>query len=136
MQLEGTQGVKATHHRVKQFFFWKGLKKDLENFVQQCQTCQQAKHELIPSPGLLQPLPIPKGAWQDISMDFIEGLPLFEGYDTILVVVDRFTKYSHFIPLKHPYTAQVVAKVVLDNVIKLHGLPITIVSRPTHHNCV
>lgn len=124
----GHSGVKPTYHRLKQMFYWKGLKRDVESFVQQCQVCQQAKHELIHSPGLLQPLPIPNGAWQDLSMDFIEGLPCSDGCNTILVVMDRFTKYSHFIPLKHPYTAQGVAKAVLDNVIKLHGLPITIVS--------
>ena len=61
-------------------------------------------------------------------MDFIEGLPMSAGSNTILVVVGRFTKYSHFLPLKHPFTTQIVARVVLDNVVKLHGFPKTIVS--------
>ena len=61
-------------------------------------------------------------------MDFIEGLPIFDSSNAILVVVDRFTKYSHFLPLKHPFTAQTIAKVVLDNVVKLHSFPKTIVS--------
>jgi hypothetical protein len=60
-------------------------------------------------------------------MDFIEGLPKSESYDTILVVVDQFSKYAHFIPLRHPFTAQIVAHAVFDNVVKLHGLPKTIV---------
>ena len=77
--------------------------------------------------GLLQPLPIPEGAWQDISMDFI-GLPKSEGYDVILVIVDRFTKSAHFIPIKHPFTAPTIARAVFDNVVKLHGMPKTIVS--------
>jgi hypothetical protein len=96
--------------------------------VKQCQVCQQAKHENTHPAGLLQPLPVPRGAWQDITMDFIEGLPKSETYDTILVVVDRFSKYAHFISLRHPFTAQVVARAVFDNVVKLHGLPKSIVS--------
>jgi hypothetical protein len=65
-------------------------------YVKQCDICQRAKAERIHSPGFLQPLPVPQGAWQDLAMDFIEGLPKSEGYDTILVVVDRYTKYAHF----------------------------------------
>ena len=61
-------------------------------------------------------------------MDFVEGLPVVEGYSAILVVVDRLTKYAHFLPLKHPYTAQSVAKLLLGQVIRLHGFPTTIVS--------
>jgi hypothetical protein len=114
--------------RLKQLFVWKGMKGDVTSFVKPCSVCQQAKHELTHPAGLLQPLPIPQGAWQDLSMDFIEGLPMSEGSNVILVIVDRFTKYSHFIPLRHPFTAHTVAKVVMDQVVRLHGFPKTIVS--------
>ena len=124
----GHSGILPTYFRVKQLFSWQGMKTDVENFVKQCAICQQAKHELCKYPGLLQPLPIPKGPWQSFSMDFIEGLPKSEGYSSILVVVDRFTKVSHFIPLKHPFTAAGVAKAFLQNVVRLHGLPLPIVS--------
>lgn len=90
----GHSGIKATYHRLKQLFFWRGMKLDVDNYVKQCQVCQQAKHELSHPAGLLQPLPIPQGAWQDISLDFIEGLPTSEGSNVILVVVDHFTKFT------------------------------------------
>lgn len=126
--LGGHSGAQATYFRVKQLFHWKGIKADVENFVKQCSICQQAKHELCKSPGLLQPLPIPNGPWQDISMDFIDGLPKSEGYTVIFVVVDRYTKYAHFMPLKHPFTASKVAKLFMDNIVRLHGIPRSIVS--------
>ena len=124
----GHSGQQATYHRIKKMFSWKGLKQDVVTFISQCLTCRQAKHLHTHPQGLLQPLPIPAGAWQDISLDFIEGLPKSEGYSVILVVVDRFTKYAHFLPLKHPYTAISVARLLFDTVVKLHGLPRSMVS--------
>jgi hypothetical protein len=67
----GHSGMKDTYYRIKQLFYWKGLKSDVEQFVKQCQICQQAKHENSHPSGLLQPLPVPQGAWQDLTMDFI-----------------------------------------------------------------
>jgi hypothetical protein len=126
--LGGHSGIQATYLRVKKHFYWKGIKHEVESFVKQCQVCQEAHHETTSPAGLLQPLPIPQGAWQDITMDFIEGLPKPEGYDTILVVVDRFSKFAHFIPLHHPFTTTTIAQAIFDNVIKLHALPKSIVS--------
>jgi transposase InsO family protein len=67
-------------------------------------------------------------AWTHISLDFVEGLPRSEGKDVILVVVDRFTKYAHFIPLSHPYTMKQVADLFQENIARLHGQPSVIVS--------
>ncbi|KAL8107545.1 hypothetical protein AgCh_024095 [Apium graveolens] len=105
-----------------------GLKTDVSNFIKECTICQRNKVDHIHPLGFLQPIAIPEGAWESISLDFVEGLPKSKGKDTILVVVDRFTKYCHLIPLSHPYTASKVAQEVLDNVIKLHGLPQVIIS--------
>uniref|UniRef100_A0A2N9EG81 Integrase catalytic domain-containing protein n=1 Tax=Fagus sylvatica TaxID=28930 RepID=A0A2N9EG81_FAGSY len=73
--------------------------------------------------GLLQPLPIPELVWEDVSMDFIEGLPNSHGFTVIMVVVDRLTKYAHFLSLKHPYTTKVVAEIYVKEISRLHRMP-------------
>jgi hypothetical protein len=96
--------------------------------VTECVVCQRAKEEHCQYPDLLAPLPIPTMAWTFISMDFVEGLPKSSSKDVILVVVDRLTKYSHFITLSHPYSVNTVAQLFVDNVFKLHGPPIAILT--------
>jgi hypothetical protein len=71
---------------------------------------------------------MPKSSWEVISMDFVEGLPSLGSASAILIVVDKFSKFAHFIPLRHPFTAESVAKLFLDNVYRLHGMPLSIIS--------
>jgi hypothetical protein len=96
--------------------------------VAECDVCQRAKTEHCQYPGLLALLPIPHLAWTFISMDFVESLPKSGSKNDILVVVDKLTKYAHFLPLSHPFTTQTVAQLFIDNIFKLHGLPITILT--------
>jgi hypothetical protein len=120
--------MQATYQRVKALFAWPKIKQSVFDFVQACQVCQQAKVEHVRSPGLLQPLPVPSQAWTMVSLDFIEGLPKSGGFDVILVVIDKFSKYAHFIPMSHPYTALSVAQLYFNNIYKLHGLPEALIS--------
>lgn len=126
--LGGHSGIPATTKRIQEFFAWPNLRKHIDSFVRSCPICQQAKVEHVKYPGLLQPLETPTSAWKVISIDFVEGLPNSHGFDCIFVVVDLFSKYSHFVALKHPFTALTVAKQYMLNIYKLHGLPHAIVS--------
>jgi hypothetical protein len=89
----GHLGFLKTYHRVKKDFFWDGLKTDVQSSVEECLVCQQNKVETIKTPSLLQPLSIPSQCWEEVSMDFITGLPKYEGKSVIMVIVDRLTKY-------------------------------------------
>ena len=115
----GHLGVPVTYRRLKQLFAWSGMKKDIYAFVTSCTVYQQAKPDRSKSPRMLQPLPVPSAAWQAISLDFIEDLPSSRGMNAILVVVDRFTKYGCFLLLRHPLSAQSVAKLFLNQVYSL-----------------
>jgi hypothetical protein len=121
-------GFPVTHSRIKKLFAWRGMKSDIKLYVANCTTCIQAKPDRSKYPGLLSPLPVPSEAWQVISMDFIDGLPRSGHADCVMVVVDKFSKFAHFIPLLHPYSAPKVAQVFLDNVFRLHGMPTHIIS--------
>src|SRR5271168_5166960 len=113
---------------VKKAFFWDGLKSDIQKFVVECLICQQNKDETINTPGLLQPLSIPSQHWEEVSMDFITGLPKSEGKSVIMVVVDRLTMYAHIFALSDPFKANTVSTEFMETIQKLHGNPKIIIS--------
>jgi hypothetical protein len=123
----GHSGFTKTYDRVKRSFFWDGMKQDVRNFVAECDVCQLKKGEIVKYPGTLQPLPIPPAIWQDISMDFVVGLPKSGSKSFIMVVVDRLSKYAQFCALQHPFKTSIVAQIFMDKVFKLHGMPHSIV---------
>lgn len=125
---EGHSGRDATRKRISSFCYWKGQIRDIDQYIRECDICQHYKYDNDAYPGLLQPLPIPQRVWHIISIEFIESLPKSEGKEIILVVVDRLSKYAHFLALSHPYSATTVAKPFMEQVYKLHGMSADIVS--------
>ncbi|XP_068653847.1 uncharacterized protein [Aristolochia californica] len=117
------EGQQKTYFCTSRDFYWKGLKRMVADYVLASQVCQRDKTDSLHPAGLLQPLQLPSQVWAAISMDFIEGLPTSSGKSVILVVVDRFSKYGHFLPLAHPYTAAQGAHLVMEQIVRLHGLP-------------
>jgi Integrase zinc binding domain len=108
-RLGGHSGMLGTYQRMKKLFYWPKLKESVHEHVRNYEICQMSKAEHVKVSGLLQALDVPKGAWESISMYFISGLPRSEGKIVIMVVVDRFTKCSHFLALSYPFTATGIA---------------------------
>lgn len=128
-KVAGHMGMDKTLELIKRNFFWKGMSNQISDFVRSCPICQAVKAPRHGRYGLLHPLELPYAPWQSISMDFIVELPLSEGHSQIWVIVDRFTKMAHFIPLlDNQKTAKTLAKVFVKEIWRLHGLPLDIVS--------
>jgi hypothetical protein len=125
---DGHEGVQRTLHRLRGDFHFPDMHRVVQNFVRACATCQRYKSEHLHPAGLLLPLPIPAAVWADIGIDFVEALPRVRGKSVILTVVDRFSKYCHFIPLAHPYSAESVAQAFFTDIVRLHGVPQSMVS--------
>lgn len=91
-------------HDLKQYYWWRGIKKDATDYVSKCLVCQQVK---APSPkpaGLLQPLDLPQWKWEDVAMNFITGLT--RGFTVICVIINGLTKLAHFLPEKPTYSIE------------------------------
>lgn len=129
----GHRGIQSTLSACSEYFFWPDMKHDVTQFVAQCMVCQRVKRHHSKTHGLLMPLPITQGPWEEISMDFITGFPLTSAHnDMIWTIVDRFSKQAYFIPCEIPCNktllAPQVAKMFLDLIFPHHGFPKVLIS--------
>uniref|UniRef100_A0A8C7ZRW9 Gypsy retrotransposon integrase-like protein 1 n=1 Tax=Oryzias sinensis TaxID=183150 RepID=A0A8C7ZRW9_9TELE len=121
-------GVTRTLNLLRRRFFWPSMGKDVKEYVAACSTCARSKSSSSPPSGLLHPLPTPSRPWSHIAVDFVTGLPMSQGNSVILTVIDRFTKFVHFIPLSKLPSASETAEVLVQYVFRHHGIPSDIVS--------
>ncbi|KAL0561750.1 hypothetical protein IC582_002191 [Cucumis melo] len=109
-------------------YWWRNMKREVADFVSRCLVCQQVKAPRQRPTGLLQPLSLPGWKWESVSMEFItELLRTLKGYTVIWVVVDRLTKSAHFVPGKSTYTASKWGQLYMTEIVRLHGVPVSIV---------
>ncbi|WVZ85169.1 hypothetical protein U9M48_032119 [Paspalum notatum var. saurae] len=122
-------GSNKMYQDLKQKFWWTRMKREIAKYVSECHVCKQVKADHLKPAGMLQPLNIPAWKWEDIHMDFVVGLPRTQkGYDSIWVIIDRFTKSAHFIPVKTSYTAATYAELYISRIVSSHGVPVSITS--------
>ncbi|KAL0549558.1 hypothetical protein IC582_014043 [Cucumis melo] len=122
-------GSTKMYQDLKRVYWWRNMKREVAEFVSRCLVCQQVKAPRQKPAGLLQPLSILEWKWENVSMDFITGLPrTLRGFTVIWVVVDRLTKSAHFVPGKSTYTASKWAQLYMSEIVRLHGVPVSIVS--------
>ncbi|GJJ75507.1 hypothetical protein EMPS_07865 [Entomortierella parvispora] len=127
--LAGHPGLDKTYTRLSKIAYWPNMRKHVEKYVKTCHTCRVSKNQTHKPHGLLQPLPIPNRPWTHVAMDLIVHLPkTSRENDAVAVFVDRFSKAAHFIPCQTSCSAQELADLFFKNVVRLHGLPISIVS--------
>ena len=127
-KLAGHFGARKTAELVSRTFWWPRWRQDCKAYVSACIRCQRNKGPIMKSWGLLKPLPIPERPWSEISMDFIVDVPPSGGFTSIFVVVDRFSKMAHFLPMVGTPSATETAKKFFKEVVRLHGTPRSIVS--------
>ena len=125
----GHVGIHKTIERLSRNWYWPKMRKDVEEYVRSCVPCQQNKPSHQRPMGLLQPLPIPDKRWQQVTMDLIVRLPETKNkHDAVFVIVDKLSKMAHYVPTRTDADAPELARLFINNVVKLHGVPESIVS--------
>lgn len=127
--IAGHGAYMKTYDLISRAYYWPSMTKTIKKYCKTCTVCQTTKASTQKPPGYFRPLEIPKGRWQDVSMDFVTGIPTTaQGNDMILVVVDRLTKRAHFVPCQKTDGPKEVAYLFFSRIVALHGIPLVIVS--------
>ncbi|KAF5781372.1 putative nucleotidyltransferase, Ribonuclease H [Helianthus annuus] len=122
-------GSDTMYHDIRTMYWWPSMKAHIATYVGKCLTCAKVKAEYQKPAGLLQQPKIPQWKWEEISMDFVTGLPRSQrGNDTIWVIVDRLTKSAHFLAIKETDKFSTLADIYLKEVVSRHGVPTSIIS--------
>jgi hypothetical protein len=117
-------GSTKMYKDLKTRYWWKDMRRDIAHYVACSDTCSRVKIEHQKPAGLLKPLEIPVWKWEDISIDFVVGLPRTpKGNDLVWVIVDRLTKVAHFVPVKTRYAIEKLADLYVEHILRLHGHP-------------
>jgi len=124
----GHGGTAKTTELIKRKYYWPHMRDLIKEYVKNCDMCQRTKAVRHAPYGLVQPNEVPEKPWKSISMDFITDLPKSEGYDATLVVIDRLTIMSHFIPWHKDMNARQFATSFIKEIFRLHGLPKDIIT--------
>jgi hypothetical protein len=124
----GHFGAQKTADYIRRWYWWPKMGSEITKFCDSCGICQANKTSSQRPVGLLHPLPIPNRPWGSIGMDFMGPFPESDGYDYLWVVICRLTSQVHLIPVKTTVTASELACIYVKEVVRLHGLPDTIVS--------
>ena len=121
--ISGHFGQNQTMELVQQEYVWPKLRDYVKSYIKSCTTCMCSKSQRHHPYGLLKQLPIPERPWNSISMDFIKKLPMSDGSDTILVIINRLTKHLNFIPTVDTITSPMLAKLFVLHVFSKYGVP-------------
>ena len=120
----GHPGYQKIITMLRKDYFWLNMKNELEKYIARCFECQQVKTEHQHTTSLLQSLPTLSWKWEIISIDFIIGLPKNQNQDdSIMVVVDKLSKATHFIPVKTTHKATNIVEIFIKQIFRLHGIP-------------
>lgn len=126
--LSGHFGVNKTQELVQRYYYWPRMNQYVRKYVETCIVCQKAKGTSS-NASLYQPLLTPNRPWECISMDFVVGFPRTkQGFDSIYVIVDMFSKMAHFVPCKTTHDACHISQFFFKEVIRIHGFPMSIIS--------